>query len=922
MFRRTRICTAATLAIAGGLTGGALPVFAQTQQAAPQRIEITGSNIRRVDAEQAAPVQVISRQEIERSGKATVGEYLQTLSVDNAGSVPSSFGTGFATGATGVSLRGLGAGSTLVLLNGRRIAPYGLADDGQKVFTDLSVIPMEAVERVEILKDGASAVYGSDAIAGVVNIILRKDFKGVAAKATYGTSRYSDGAQKKAALTGGFGDLDGDGYNIFFNLEALKADEIRYADRDRDWIGNDDTRRWGYAQGGSFFTPGGAITGTGGTAAGSSLVGNVRVGTGYVSLPGCGTLSPAVTPADPQGGCLWLPNKTYRWLLPDQESYNFFTRGTVKLGSDLEGYAELGYSKKRSVFQNTPSGVSGSWGYPGGARNASSGSGAVVLAPSHPDNVVGGDRLRYSAWDVGPRVSHTSNDFYRVVAGVKGSLAGWDFDTALLHSETKLTNQRDGFLRYSVAKAALGDPTSVYFPWRIGINAHLNDPSLYAALSPTIEAKATSKADIVDAKGSRELVQLPGGPLMMALGLEVRRESSELTPVTYTDIGDIIGLGYSAYQGSRTISATYAELVAPVVKGLELSGAVRYDHYSNGLNSTTPKVGIKWTPSRMIALRGTYAEGFRAPNPAENGKGGLAAFTTARDPVRCPGGTPAPGASASDCNAQIAIITTPNPNLSPEKSKSYTLGLVFEPMAGTNVAIDYWEVKRRDEINQITASQAIGGAGTVVRSDNNLPGIPNSGTLLAVSAPYINSASSQVRGIDLDAKQRFQLGDLGQVTAGLVWTHLTRWRRIEKDGTTFDFAGTHDNCDVTNCIGTPKDRVNFSLVWDQGPYQVSTQVNYIGALKNHAFEDYENCASHFADGSDAPAGCKIPSFTTVDVSGRWAATKQLEVFGSIQNLFDKVAPLDPTTYGAVNFNPLHVSGAIGRYYTVGLKYKF
>src|SRR5437773_4431112 len=166
----------------------AIPSPSAAQQSV-ERVEITGTNIRRAETETASPVLVITREDIEKSGKATVAEYLQTLAVDNQGSVPMSFGNGFAPGASGVSLRGLGAGSTLVLLNGRRIAPYGLADDGQKVFTDLSVIPMEAVERVEILKDGASAIYGSDAIAGVVNLILRRDFNVTVGKAASGLAQ-------------------------------------------------------------------------------------------------------------------------------------------------------------------------------------------------------------------------------------------------------------------------------------------------------------------------------------------------------------------------------------------------------------------------------------------------------------------------------------------------------------------------------------------------------------------------------------------------------------------------------------------------------------------------------------------------------------------------------------------------------------
>src|SRR3989449_2598167 len=237
---------------------------------AVERVEVTGSNIPRVATETASPVTVVSREEIEKSGKATVAEYLQTLGVDNQGSVPMSFVNGFAAGGSGISLRGLGASSTLVLMNGRRIASYGQADDGQKVFTDLSVIPMEAVERIEVLRDGASAIYGSDAIAGVVNIILRQDFTGTVAKASYGRSRYGDGDQKRASVTMGFGNLASDRFNYFFNIEAFKADQIFDKNRDRDWIGKGDLRPWGYSAGDSQFLscgvdfPGGRVRSPGG----------------------------------------------------------------------------------------------------------------------------------------------------------------------------------------------------------------------------------------------------------------------------------------------------------------------------------------------------------------------------------------------------------------------------------------------------------------------------------------------------------------------------------------------------------------------------------------------------------------------------------------------------------------------------------
>jgi len=918
--KRTKLSVALCIALGAGVL---VVTGAQAQQAQKvEKIEVTGSNIKRVDAETAAPIQIIAREEIQASGKLSVGEYLQTLTVDSQGSVPPSFGNGFAPGSVGISLRGLGASSTLVLLNGRRIAPYGLADDGQKVFTDLSSIPMEAVERVEILKDGASAIYGSDAIAGVVNIILRKDYTGVTGSVSFGTSGDRDGDQTKASLTAGFGDLTKDRYNAFFNVEYSKADRIKYSDRqDRGAVGRGDLRPFGFDLYSSQWIAGYIIPG----AASSSPTGSVRNRTtlNYQSLPGCAAVQRvAITPADPGGGCLWTVDQ-WRDLLPKQETWTMFGRGTMAISSVLEGYAEVSYSKRETWFDTNPTGTSGSWGYPGGPVNASSGAGAIVLAATHPDNILGanGDRLRYSAFDVGPRKSHTDNDFKRFSVGVKGAAWGWDFDTAYVYSESENHNTRNGFFRYSVLRAALGNPASPYFPYRIGVNAGLNSPSLYAALSPEISSDSSAKMQVIDFKASRDLMTLAGGPMSLAAGIEHRREEQNLTPTTYTDIGDILGLGYSAYSGSKNVTAIYGELLAPVHRMVELSAAVRHDAYSVGEDSTTPKIGIKITPSRAIAIRGTYAEGFRQPNVAESGVGGLAAFTTARDPVRCPGGTPAPGATSADCAASVAIITTPDPNLKPEKSKNYSVGFVWEPVQSTSVSVDFWRIKRTDEINQTTIAAALAAGANVVRADNNLAGIPNSGTLLAVSAPYVNSASSKVEGVDLDFRHRMNLGGGNRLTFETRWTRLNKFQRIEADGTMFEWAGTHGNCDVTNCIGTPKDRINVVLSLDSGPFTVSALANYRGSIKN-VYAEGEECATHFEDGSEAPNGCRIASFTTVDLSARWRAWKNLEVFGTIQNLFDKKPPLDPTTYGSINFNPLDISGAIGRYFTVGLKYTF
>jgi iron complex outermembrane receptor protein len=322
---------------------------------------------------------------------------------------------------------------------------------------------------------------------------------------------------------------------------------------------------------------------------------------------------------------------------------------------------------------------------------------------------------------------------------------------------------------------------------------------------------------------------------------------------------------------------------------------------------------------RAFALRGTFARGFRAPSPAENGVGGLAAYSTAADPVRCGLGV------ASSCNpASIALITSPNPNLSPERSKSYTLGVIWDPLPRASISVDYWKIKRKNEINQEQVDAAI-AAGHVVRDPTSASAIPGDpGAITAVLTRYVNSAQSKVRGVDVDARYNHRLPDnWGNATFDVKYTHIFEWLRTERDGTSREFAGTHGNCDVTNCTGTPANRVNMRFGWDRDNWRISANVNYRDTLENRFFRgDPSGCAVTFANGADAPNGCELASFTTVDLVARWKPLPRWELFGSIQNVFDKIAPLDPLTYGAQSYNPLDYEGARGRYYTLGARYSF
>ena len=922
MHKKKVIAQAVSFAIAYVAFGGA--AMAQETSSAPmQRVEVTGSSIKRASAETASPVQVISREDLAKSGKGTVAEYLQTLTADGAGSLPTGFGNGFAAGSTAISLRGLGATSTLVLLNGRRMAPFARADDGQKSFTDLSTVPMEAVERIEILKDGASSTYGADAIAGVVNIILRKDFTGLVAKGELGESRYRDAEVAKGTLTWGKGDLDTDGFNVMTNLEVYGNHELMNKDRaGRKWIGQGDIRPWGYAANSQF--AGGYITPGASSPTPTGALRDPKTGN-YVSLPGCSQFSPVVN-QDPAGGCLWYQDQ-FRSMQPNIDGVNLYARGTKNLGSDLQLYAEAGYSKRDTSFTLTPPATSSTVAFPPNAANPTgviSYGNTILMSAKHPQNPYGADvRLRYSMFDVGPSTRSVDNAFNRFVIGIKGQKFGWDFDTAYLHSMSKLDLNYSNMINMKVLQAALGNPSSQYFPYYIGTQASKNPASLYAAMVTNATSHSTTQLDIVDFKASRELMQLPGGALGLAVGAEHRREKLDNPSLSGTEDGSI-NASYVAAKGDQNISAVFLEVAAPVLKTVELTGAVRYDKYKN-FSSTTPKVGAKWTPLKTFALRGTYSEGFRAPGPAESSPASQSTGSSSvRDPIRCPNNVPAAGgATQADCSISIGAVKVGNPNLQPETSKGYTLGMVWDPLADTSLSLDGWKIRRENEINPLPYVEAA-ALPTAIRNDNNLVVngvvIPNSGTLLLSNAPYRNASYTQVKGVDLDVKQRVRLGDYGRATVGLTWTHIASWVRAEKSGTTYQYAGTHGNCDTSNCAGTPKDKISVSASWDYSPkFNMTAIANYRADMQNVGFAG-DKCASQFANGNPAPGDCRLASFTTIDLSARYNVTRQLQIYGSIQNLFDKVAPLDPLTYGGMSYNPMDASGAIGRYFKVGLRW--
>ena len=928
MKNRTQMSLAIGAAFSAGLVGLSPGVLAQQQL---ERVEVTGSRVKRIDAETASPVQIITREDIERTGKTSIQEILRTVTADSNGTIPTSFTNGFASGSAAVSLRGLGVNSTLVLLNGRRMSTYGLADDGTRNFVDLNSLPLEAVDRIEVLKDGASAIYGADAVGGVVNVILRRNYTGASVGASYGQTGNSDGQDMRAYGSYGFGNLETDKYNVFFTLEASKTNNI--LSTDRGFIGQVDLRDRGY-----FDTTNGASRpyfGLGPTS--NSPFGVTR------TPPGVGArvnVIPCPGNTDPATGLCRFNRFTDQEVQPETERLNLFGRGTMNFTQTLTGYAELGFFNTKTKAAGTLGANNDAGVYvPGDPFNPLLVHGPMTLPANHPDNTFGVDRTYFTApYELGGRDQETNNKVFRGLVGLQGANYGWDWDTGLLYAKSTLKNDNLGFIVWDQMQAALNNGT-----YRINRSSLTSpsptNPAVLAAISPTLSSEPTSSVTSLDFKASRELMQLTGGPLGLALGAEIRREKADDPGVPGTETGSIVGLGYSKFSMSRDVYAMYGEVVAPVAKWLELNAALRWDHYSDFGNSVTPKVGFKARPTDQFMIRGTYAEAFRAPGPAEVG-GSSFGFTT------------------------FGILSQGNPDIQPEEAKSYTLGFVWEPAAGTSFTLDFWKIDRTNEIVQADPNSIIGGLPTTGTPLTRIPGaLPNTfiyydvdGNIGTVTGFYRNAAKTKTDGFDFSAQHRMSLGDSGRLSGQVFWTHVNKLERTDEFGNSLDYAGTHGPLVQSSGTGAPKDRATATLTWDRGPVALTLAINYVGSITmvDHKGEttpqDVDadtgellgtitnpntgvtypdngqyNCGVFDPKGNVWNGNCKLPSFTTFDLFAKWSPTKNWDLNFSIQNLFGKDAPFDP--YLAIpyqiNYNQAyHQAGAVGRFYTIGARYRF
>jgi iron complex outermembrane recepter protein len=820
-------------------------------------------------------LQIIGREEIERTGATSLGEILHALPSSFLFNYDEKWTNGFAPGGAGPGLRGLSQKYTLTLVNGRRVANYAFGQGVTDTFVDLNSLPLAAVDRIEVLRDGASAIYGSEAAGGVVNIILKTNYQGTEAGASIGTSYNSDLNEKKVHLVHGFGDMRTDRYNVLATFDAARRDLLTYDGR--DYLATQDFRD----------RPGGV------------LLWNQNGGT-YRTVP----RQPFATCPANQVRALTEFNVTsiagsvcafnpaqYFTLFPGVERYHGSLGGRWELSPRLDGFAELLVGVNRNHDSFRPATLNST------ALAFDPVTGGVDLIsnvlpvgnPSNPFSTPVG--VQYVFRDVGGNQFRTDAHFYRLLAGVEGTARQWQWQAAALHSESRATDTFSNMVnRYALARVIADGSYNFLDP--------STTPAATDALRTSFQRNAVSRLDAIDAKASTDLMQLAHGPLSLAVGAEWRHESMFETPDPLLTNGTVYNRSIVDIEGARSAAAAFFEINVPAFKSFEANLAARYDRYSDFGSAVSPKGAFKWQLAPAFLLRGTLARGFRAPSLPEIGKSAASFFGVVQDrfdPV-------APGQFV-----RVAGIQQNNPDLAAERTKNANLGVVWTPAAATNVGLAYYRVEVNNAVSatdfQRVADNPQLFPGQVIRNQ--------AGELLAIISTSNNAGETHVSGYDLDFSHRMTAKNAGSFTLAGSWTYLADYStRLGAGSPLTNFAGSNGFFAGT----LPRLRAVTTLTWQREGWSAVLTHSYI-----HSFRQA------FVDNTTNPGYQQYVSpYRQYDFYLERAVDKRLKVFGSIRNLFNAQPPFDPAGGGfGINLPySLIAYDARGRYFTVGVSYRF
>lgn len=933
MMVETALSRSVRLICAGGL---ALSMgMAYAQDAAPiQRVEITGSSIKRIAAEASLPVQTFNQKDIARTGVTSVTDFIQQLPVMQGFSVSADSVGGGGGGVTTASIHDVGDQYTLVLINGRRIAP---SNSGTTI--DVNSIPLAAVERIEVLTDGASALYGADAIAGVVNFILKKGASQFTVDAKITKPQHGGAQGKSASISKGFGDVDTDGYTLFLSYSHQEEERLKAAQRPFASTGIINFPDPATGQNLQFFN-----------GSSRSIPPNVNVR--YTNAAGQTNRSVNINPylqingkcavnhvSLGDGRCFFDYTSTVE-ISPEVKRDGFYASGALKLGeSGFRAFADLALNKS-NVYATIAA-------YPA----------EFSLSPASPlfakyvspyltaEQRAGVERatVAYRLQDMGGRQYDYQSKTTHLVTGVEGVAMGWDINSAVTYSKNKSPlNYVGGFPLADKFNAAVAAGTIDPFPYAIG---EMPAP-MVEALNATGYVGNYSTTEIemkgIDARASRQVFTMPAGAAMLGIGADLRTTSySEKGNPAVSNAEILFEDPQPAFDFKRKSGGAFAELVVPVMKGLEMTGSVRYDsvgkitdsltNVSTGddQSATTYKISARYQPTKELLFRGAYGTGFRVATMKEIGQP-LTDFGVTGGNYVCPI-TAANGFASTHplfqyCDGveraqQLEVFTGGNANLGPEKSKQWSFGTVFEPAGGFSIKLDVWNVQINNAVTSV--SEALIAADPQKYIDlytTKFKASTGDRDLAIILAP-INIGKVENQGIDYDLMYKTKLAD-ARLTARLAGTHLLKSR--------YTTPGTSDQWETSLGEFGSNDAVSFknvlraSLMGEMGKWTHNLAMNYRSGYKDK-LHDIDNCAVSIGDalGDCIAVQLDVKAHSTFDWQTQYRLMTNLDLTAGITNLTDKEPPLSLRNTGShqLGYDPRYAS-PIGRTFYLSGTYKF
>ncbi|MDR6093325.1 iron complex outermembrane receptor protein [Stenotrophomonas sp. SORGH_AS321] len=919
------------LAVAVSLCVGLMSSVGAMAQETPRvateldRVEVTGSRIKRAEVEGHLPIQTLTRTEIERTGLTSIGEVLQQLtgsgsalnakfnSSGNFGFPPD--GSGVGAGSAQVDLRHLGAKRVLVLVDGIRWVNESSAS-GVGSATDLNTIPLAIVERIEVLEDGASSLYGSDAIAGVVNIITRRNFDGAQVTMNYGEYSKGDGTQKGIDLAWG---TQGDRYSLFLGASYTKQDPVYARTREQS----------------RFPVPGTGLTfGSGGIPQGRFRFIDPNTGAVQDLVPNNGASTPNY---DGSAGCSRTDDyhcfttadrfnfAEYNLLLTPSERKGVFGQFRFDITDNLQWYVKALGNRRESTNQAGPEplffGPDGATGNPL-ADN-------ITISALNPFNPFGFDFVSSGNMQFigrrpvegGARVFEQEVNTSYFATGLVGDFEAadrsWFWDVNGMYSKNKAEQTNYGSYNIFNIATALGDPavcasTPGCVPLNIFGGVGSITPEMLQWIQPVVRDRSQNELSLFTANLSSELFTLPAGPVAFATGYEYRKYEGSYQPDPLTVIGHYNGVPSLPTSGSYDVNEAYLELSIPIFaksalgEKLDLSLAGRYSDYSTFGGEFTPKYGLRWQVTDDFVLRTSYAEGFRAPSIGELYGSAARADLQIFDPCSIGLGGDAPRGNAANCaalgvpngfqsaNSQISVTTGGNIELDPEHSRSFSAGFVWSPWFANNT-----EWSERFDVEVTFYRHTIEGAIQAINAQTQLDlcvdsldplycnGITraNTGAISSFNNRLTNLGSIKTDGWDVDLFYTLPQTDIGQFKLGWQNTFVGRYEALGAAG---QRQPQEPGVEVADS-SIPEWTSNASVSWALDNWNASWTVRHISELTEQCGD-----ASAFPICSDQVAGTNKLAATTfhdMQVGYKVDWMKGLQLSLGLNNVFDKDPPI-------------------------------